>query len=161
MTLLDLISEKAIIVGLKGTGKNDIIGELVGALEVGNQITDRDRVLDSVLQREGIMSTGIGHGIAIPHGKSDAVRILSGVLGIKREGADFESLDGQPAYIFFLLVSPADVSGPHIKALARISRLLKAEEFREALINTKTAQEALGIIAEQERLHPGPAASGS
>ncbi len=158
MTLLDLISERSIIIGLRGTTKREIIEELVGAIDA-NQIADRGRVLESVLQREGIMSTGIGHGIAIPHGKSEAVKALSGVLGIKREGVDFESLDGQPAYIFFLLVSPADVSGPHIKALARISRLLKGEEFRKALIQAQTSQDILSIIAEEEKRHPVSAAS--
>jgi fructose-specific phosphotransferase system IIA component len=158
MTLLDLISERSIIIGLRGTTKREIIEELVSAIDA-NQIADRGRVLESVLQREGIMSTGIGHGIAIPHGKSEAVKALSGVLGIKREGVDFESLDGQPAYIFFLLVSPADVSGPHIKALARISRLLKGEEFRKALIQAQTSQAILSIIAEEEKRHPVSAAS--
>ncbi len=159
MTLFDLISEKTILIGLRGTTKREIIEELVNAIEVGNHISDRGRVLESVLQRESIMSTGIGHGIAIPHGKSDAAKKLSGVLGIKREGVDFESLDGQPAYIFFLLVSPVDVSGPHIKALARISRLLKGEDFRKALIQGQTPQDILAIIAEEEKLHPAPAAS--
>ena len=158
MTLLDLISERSIIIGLRGTTKREIIEELVNAIDT-NQIADRGRVMESVLQREGIMSTGIGHGIAIPHGKSEAVKALSGVLGIKREGVDFESLDGQPAYIFFLLVSPADVSGPHIKALARISRLLKGEEFRKALIPAQTSQAILSIIAEEEKRHPVSAAS--
>ncbi|OGG47166.1 MAG: hypothetical protein A3F84_11665 [Candidatus Handelsmanbacteria bacterium RIFCSPLOWO2_12_FULL_64_10] len=158
MTLLDLISEKSIIIGLRGTTKREIIEELVGAIDP-NQIVDRGRVLESVLQREGIMSTGIGHGIAIPHGKSEAVKALSGVLGVKREGVDFESLDGQAAYIFFLLVSPANVSGPHIKALARISRLLKGEEFRKALIQAQSPQEILTTIAEEEKRHPVSAAS--
>ena len=158
MTLLDLISEKSILIGLRGTTKREIIEELVGAIEAGSQIADRGRVLESVLQREGIMSTGIGHGIAIPHGKSDAVKKLSGVLGVKREGVDFESLDGQSAHIFFLLVSPVDVSGPHIKALARISRLLKGEEFRKSLIQARTPQEVLAIITEEEKLHPASAA---
>lgn len=159
MTLFDLISEKTILIGLRGTTKREIIEELVAAIEVGDQIADHGRVLESVVQRESIMSTGIGHGIAIPHGKSEAVKKLSGVLGIKREGADFESLDGQPAYIFFLLVSPVDVSGPHIKALARISRLLKGEDFRKALIQAQTPGDVLAIISEEEKRHPAPAAS--
>lgn len=159
MTLLDLISGKTVVTGLRGTTKREIIEELVNAIEVGDQISDRSRVLESVLQRESIMSTGIGHGIAIPHGKSEAVKKLSGVLGLKREGVDFESLDGQSAYIFFLLVSPVDVSGPHIKALARISRLLKGEEFRKALLQAQSSEEVLSVIAEEEKRHPVPASS--
>lgn len=159
MTLFDLLSEQSILIDLKGTSKREIIQELVNAISVGDQAIDKGRVLDSVLQREGIMSTGIGHGIAIPHGKSDAVKKLCGVLGIKREGVDFESLDGQPASIFFLLVSPVDVSGPHIKALARISRLLKGEDFRKALIGARSPADILGIITEEEKRHPLPAST--
>ena len=159
MTLLDLISEKSIIIGLKGTEKQEIIEELVNALDEGSQITNRDQILEAVLQREGIMSTGIGHGIAIPHGKSEAAKTLSGVLGTKEEGVDFESLDGQPAYIFFLLISPANVSGPHIKALARISRLLKGENFRNLLIQAKSPEEVLSIISGEEKLQTSAAAS--
>ena len=159
MTLLDLISKKSIIIGLKGTEKQEIIEELVNALDEGSQITNRDQILEAVLQREGIMSTGIGHGIAIPHGKSEAAKTLSGVLGIKEEGVDFESLDGQPAYIFFLLISAANVSGPHIKALARISRLLKGERFRNLLIQAKSSEEVLSIISGEEKLQTSAAAS--
>jgi fructose-specific phosphotransferase system IIA component len=159
MTLLELISEKSVLIGLHGSTKSEIVEELVQAIEDEDRILDRKKVLDSVLQREGIMSTGIGHGIAIPHGKSDAVNKLCGVLGIKREGVDFESLDGQPAFIFFLLVSPIDVSGPHIKALARISRLLKGEEFRKALVQARSPGEVISIVAEEEKRHPAPTAS--
>ncbi len=159
MTLLDIISEKSIIIGLKGTEKQEIIEELVSALDEGSQITNRDQILEAVLQREGIMSTGIGHGIAIPHGKSEAAKTLSGVLGTKEEGVDFESLDGQPAYIFFLLISPANVSGPHIKALARISRLLKGENFRNLLIQAKSPEKVLTIISGEEKLQTSAAAS--
>ena len=99
------------------------------------------------------MSTGIGHGIAIPHGKSEFVKELGGVLGIKSEGVEFDSLDGQPTFIFFLLVSPMDVSGPHIKALARISRLLKGEEFRQRLIACPDNETAIKILIEEESEH--------
>ncbi len=153
MTLIDILSGKAVIVGLKGQDKREILEELVEVLEVGDRITDRERVLEAVLQREEIMSTGIGHGIAIPHGKSEFVKELGGVLGIKSEGVEFDSLDGQPTFIFFLLVSPMDVSGPHIKALARISRLLKGEEFRQRLIACPDNETAIKILIEEESEH--------
>ena len=153
MTLIDILSGKAVIVGLKGQDKREILEELVEVLEVGDRITDRERVLEAVLQREEIMSTGIGHGIAIPHGKSEFVKELGGVLGIKSEGVEFDSLDGQPTFIFFLLVSPMDVSGPHIKALARISRLLKGEEFRQRLIGCPDNETAIKILIEEESEH--------
>ncbi len=152
MTLMEILSGKSVIVGLKGQTKREILEELVDALEVGDKITDRDKVLEAVLYREEIMSTGIGHGIAIPHGKSEYAMSLGGVLGIKSEGINFDALDGKKTYIFFLLVSPLDVSGPHIKALARISRVLKGEDFRQRLIDIRDHEEALAIIeAEDEK----------
>jgi fructose-specific phosphotransferase system IIA component len=151
MTLMEILSGKSVVVGLEGQNKRDVLIELVNSLEVGDKITDRDKVLDAVLLREEIMSTGIGHGIAIPHGKSEYVTELGGVLGIKKDGVDFDALDGKPTYIFFLLVSPLDVSGPHIKALARISRLLKGEDFRQKLIAAVDKDDAIAIIEEEEK----------
>lgn len=153
MTLMEILSGKSIIVGLSGQTKQEILEELVDALEVGDKITDREKVLEAVFQREEIMSTGIGHGIAIPHGKSEYVKELGGVLGIKQEGVEFDSLDGQPTFIFFLLVSPMDVSGPHIKALARISRLLKGEDFRKELIACPDNATAIRALEEEESKH--------
>lgn len=150
---MEILSGKSVIVGLKGQDKRSILEELVDVLEVGDKITDREKVLEAVLQREEIMSTGIGHGIAIPHGKSEFVKELGGVLGIKSEGVEFDSLDGQPTFIFFLLVSPMDVSGPHIKALARISRLLKGEAFRQELIACPDNETAIRILDEEESKH--------
>ena len=154
MSLLDILSVKSAIVGLKGESKDDIIEELVDSLEVGASITDRDKVLQAVLEREKIMSTGIGDGIAIPHGKSDAVVELAAALGIHKRGVDFEALDGEPTFVFFLLVSPANISGPHIKALARISRMLKNDSFKKKLIEAGSAGQILEVIEEEEKNHP-------
>ena len=154
MTLLDILSADSTLVDLKGETKEDIIAELVDTLAVGDAISDRNKVLQAVLEREKIMSTGIGDGIAIPHGKSDAVEKLVAALGTQRRGVDFEALDGEPAYVFFLLVSPTNVSGPHIKALARISRLLKNDDFKKKLIAAETAAEIIEIIETEERNTP-------
>ena len=151
MTLMEILSGKSVIIGLKGQNKREILEELVNELEVGDKITDRDKVLQAVLEREDIMSTGIGHGIAIPHGKSEYATMLGGVLGIKSEGINFNALDGKKTYIFFLLVSPLNVSGPHIKALARISRVLKGEDFRQRLIGIRNREEALAIIEAEDK----------
>ena len=153
MNLLDILSEKSVIVGLQGETKEEIIEELVDSLEKGVTISDREKVLQSVLDREKIMSTGIGDGIAIPHGKSDAVITLSAALGTQKRGANFEALDGEPAYVFFLLVSPANISGPHIKALARISRLLKNEDFKKRLTAASSPEELIGEISEEEKMN--------
>ena len=151
MNLLDILSPESTIVDLKGESKEDIIAELVNSLAVGDAITDRDQVLQAVLDREKIMSTGIGDGIAIPHGKSAAVTELVAAMGTQRRGIDFDALDGEPAFVFFLLVSPANVSGPHIKALARISRLLKNDEFKKKLIEANSAEEIIATIEAAER----------
>ena len=97
------------------------------------------------------MSTGIGDGIAIPHGKSAAATELVAAMGTQRRGVDFDALDGEPAFVFFLLVSPANVSGPHIKALARISRLLKNDAFKKKLIQANSAEEIIATIEAAER----------
>ena len=151
MNLLDILSLESTIVDLQGESKEDIITELVNSLPVSDSITDRDQVLQAVLDREKIMSTGIGDGIAIPHGKSAAVTELVAAMGTQRRGMDFDALDGEPAYVFFLLVSPANVSGPHIKALARISRLLKNEEFKKKLVEANSAEEIIATIEATER----------
>jgi fructose-specific phosphotransferase system IIA component len=154
MTLQEILSTKSILVGLKGETKEKIIEELVDSLDQNAIVADRDKVLQAVLEREKIMSTGIGDGIAIPHGKSDAVLRLAAALGIHKRGVDFEALDGEPAYVFFLLVSPANVSGPHIKALARISRLLKNDDFKRRLIAAPTADDIQRVIEAEEKDHP-------
>ena len=134
--------------------KEEIIAELVNSLHLGDAINDKDKVLQAVLEREKIMSTGIGDGIAIPHGKSDAVVKLVAALGTQKSGVDFEALNGEPAYVFFLLVSPANVSGPHIKALARISRLLKNDDFKKRLIAASSSEEIISVIQKEEENHP-------
>ena len=154
MTLLDILSPDSTIVDLKGDTKEEIIAELVDSLSASEAISDRDKVLQAVLEREKIMSTGIGDGIAIPHGKSDSVFKLVAALGTQRRGVDFEALDGEPAYVFFLLVSPANVSGPHIKALARISRLLKNDDFKKKLITASSPEEIISAIRAEEESHP-------
>ena len=151
MNLLDILSPESTIVDLKGESKEDIIAELVNSLAVGDAITDRDQVLQAVLDREKIMSTGIGDGIAIPHGKSAAATELVAAMGTQRHGVDFDALDGEPAFVFFLLVSPANVSGPHIKALARISRLLKNDAFKKKLIQANSAEDIIATIEAAER----------
>ena len=154
MKLMEILSPNSTIVDLKGETKEAIIEELVDALEVGKVITDKGKVLKAVLEREKVMSTGIGDGIAIPHGKSDAVIRLAAALGTQRRGVEFEALDGEAAFVFFLLVSPANISGPHIKALARISRLLKNDDFKKKLIASSTAEEVISAIEMEEKKHP-------
>lgn len=151
MKLSDLLTEKAISVGLTARDKRGVIEELVGLLaDAMGTVTDRDAVIKAVWDREELMSTGIGQGVGIPHAKTNAVDRLHAVFGRSDAGVDFSALDSKPVHIFFLLVAPEDLSGPHVKALARISRLLKQSYFRQALMDAKKAQEIMTIIREEE-----------
>ncbi len=152
MKISDFLQVKAISADLKGTTKDQIIEELVGLLIAGGSIDKRhkSKVMEVLLAREALGSTAIGQGIAIPHGKSDCVTKLTGALGVSKRGIDFDSLDGEPAYIFFLLVAPIDSAGPHLKALARISRLLKDKYFRENLRALKDEKAIWKLVSQED-----------
>jgi PTS system nitrogen regulatory IIA component len=142
----DFLCAKAVSSDLKSATKPDVIAELVDLLVNAGAIDKkyRKKVLEVLMAREALGSTAIGQGIAIPHAKSDCIKKLVGCLGVSKKGIQFDSLDGEPAYIFFLLIAPVDSAGPHLKALARISRLLKDKYIRESL---KTAQDDKSIVA--------------
>jgi PTS system nitrogen regulatory IIA component len=150
---MDFLSPKAISTDLKSSDKKGIIKELLDLLIESGDINaaDKNAFLDVVMERESLGSTGIGMGIGIPHGKSEHIKSLVASFGISRKGVDFDSLDGEPAYIFFLLLAPQDTAGPHLKALARISRLLKEKYFRDALKKSVDPKEVLKIIKEEDQ----------
>ena len=152
MKISDFLCTKAISADLKGTTKAEIIDELVGLLVNAGAIEkkNKSKLVEILMAREALGSTAIGQGIAIPHGKSENVIKLTAGLGISKKGVDFDSLDGEPAYIFFLLVAPVDSAGPHLKALARISRLLKDKYFRENLKNSKEDKAILKLISHED-----------
>lgn len=110
----------------------------------------KNKVLEVLIAREALGSTAIGQGIAIPHAKSDCVKKMVGCLGVSKSGINFDSLDGEPAHIFFLLIAPADSAGPHLKALARISRLLKDKFIRESLKSVKDEKVLLQIVQQED-----------
>lgn len=151
MDVMDFLSKKAISTDIKSTKKEDIMRELVDALINAGEIEKRyrNKLIDALMARESLGSTAIGQGVAIPHAKSDCVDKLVAAFGISKKGVNFDSLDGEPAYIFFLLVAPQDSAGPHLKALARISRLLKDKYFRDSL-RAATDDKALIRIITQE-----------
>ena len=152
MKISEFLCTKAISADLKGTNKEEIIDELVGLLVSAGAIEKKNKakLVEVLLQREALGSTAIGQGIAIPHGKSENVAQLTAGLGVSKGGVDFDSLDGEPAYIFFLLVAPVDSAGPHLKALARISRLLKDKYFRDILKNSKDEKTILKLISQED-----------
>ena len=154
MKISEFLREKAITVSLKATDKPGVIREMVQLLVRAGEVKpeDTDRFVEVLLAREALGSTGIGQGVGIPHGKSNCVKEL-GAFGISQKGVNFDSLDGDPVYIFFLLVAPEDSAGPHLKALARISRLLKDKFFRDGLREAKEERAILRIIQQEDQKH--------
>jgi len=152
MKIVDFLSKKAILPDIKSPKKEEVIKELVDALINAGDIEKRNRnkLIDALMTREALGSTAIGQGVAIPHAKSDSVDKLVAAFGISKKGVDFDSLDGEPAYIFFLLVAPQDSAGPHLKALARISRLLKDKYFRDNLRACVDDKSIVKIISQED-----------
>jgi len=149
MKLMDFLVPDAIEPNMKSTTKVDAIKELVALLKKAGTIAEEDSVAKVILEREELGPTGIGEGIAIPHGKSDAVDRVVAAFGRSEKGINFESVDKQPAYLFFLLVAPISSPGPHLLALARISRLLKSKDFRELLMKAKSKSEILEMFKSE------------
>ena len=152
MQIMEFLSKKAISTDIKSTKKEDVIKELVDTLIASDEIEKRcrNKLIDALMTRESLGSTAIGQGIAIPHAKSDCVDKLIAAFGLSKRGVDFDSLDGEPAYIFFLLVAPQDSAGPHLKALARISRLLKDKYFRDSLRACEDDKSIVKIITQED-----------
>jgi fructose-specific phosphotransferase system IIA component len=150
MKITDFLSVKGIKLDLEATDKEGVLKEMVDLLAEVKDIGDKKNILKALIERENLGSTGIGQGIAIPHGKTDKVDGLIATLGISRKGVNYEALDGEPVYILFLLVAPKDTAGPHLKALAQISRLLRDGYFCELLRRCKTPKEVFDLITKEE-----------
>jgi len=156
MNIMDFLDERAVTVALKAhDDKEQVIRELVELLAKAGTIKERDvsKLVQILMKRESLGSTGIGQGVAIPHGKSDCVSRLIGAFGVSKAGVNFDALDGEPVGLFFLLVAPEDSAGPHLKALARISRLLKDKHFRDKLRAAKDEKELIRIIRDEDHRH--------
>ena len=150
MLLTEILSDKRIKAPLLATTKQEAITELVDVLVSQGAIADREKALAAVLERERTRTTGIGNRIAIPHGKTSAVGELVMAIGLAGTPIDFESIDNRPVNLVILVVSPLDQTGPHIQALAHISRLLSNDLFRQKLITAPNAHEAMKLIKAQE-----------
>ncbi len=150
MRLTDILDESSVVADLQAGDKAEALEILVEAMTQNNKTVNKQEILKVLLEREELGSTGIGDGIAIPHGKSPGItQIISG-FGLSRPGIDFDSLDGKPAHLFFVLVAPENSVGTHLKMLARISRMLKNTEFREKLLKANSQQEIYQIISEED-----------
>ncbi len=150
MQLTDLLTIDRIRIPLKADTKEDLLRELVSIVAAADGIDDQEAVLRAVKERESILSTGIGHGVAIPHGKSPSVPELRMAAGRAANPVDFDALDGQPVALFFLLVGPESAAGPHIKALSRISRIVRRDDVRDRLIAARSADEFLRTLQDAE-----------
>ncbi len=150
MKILDFLNEKAVIASLKATTKEEVIRELVDLLAKAEGIRNKEELVQVLLNREALGSTGIGQGVGIPHGKTNSAKRLVAAFGICSKGINFDALDGEPVYIFFLLVAPEDSAGPHLKGLARISRLLKDKFFRESLKALQDEKAIINLIRQED-----------
>lgn len=152
MKIEEFLSRKAIGADIKSAKKEDVLRELVDLLIASGDIDKkyRAKLVEQLMAREALGSTAIGQGVGIPHTKSECVNNLVASFGLSQKGVDFDSLDGEKVYIFFLLIAPTDSSGPHLKALARISRLLKDKYFRDSLKECKDEQSILNIILQED-----------
>ncbi len=150
MLLTQILKKSSVLVPLKSTDKEDVITELVDVLAINGLLKDRDAVLESVLMREQTRSTGIGSGIAIPHGKSKGIDELAMAIGIAKNSIDFDSIDSKGVFIVVMLVSPSGQTGPHIQALAKISRLMLDEAFRNQLQNAANSDDLYEMIRSKE-----------
>lgn len=150
MELAKLLTPDRIRVPLHSSDKTAVITELVDLLKETGALVERDAALEAVLRREAERTTGIGYGLAIPHGKSDGCRQLVMAAGKPAQPVDFQSLDGRPVTFVVLLISPPDQTGPHIQALAKVSRLMNMEDFRNAVARVSSAQELHEAILMHE-----------
>lgn len=150
MKITEILTPDMVVPDVGGSTKAQVLRELASPL--ANKYRELDlRTITAVLaERERLGSTAIGDGIAIPHGKLAGVRQIVGIFGRHRRGVDFESLDGRPTHLFFVLVAPEDSTSLHLKALARVSRLFKDSSFRERLIAANDSDEIYRLIAEED-----------
>jgi PTS system nitrogen regulatory IIA component len=150
MKISELLDPKAIVADLQARDKDCALAELTDALIVSEPSLQRDEVIEVLQEREKLGSTGIGDGVAIPHGKLAGIPELMLAFGRSRAGVDFESMDGQPAHLFFLLVAPEESVGVHLKTLARISKLLKAAAVRQKLLDAADQAAIYQVILDEE-----------
>ncbi|MGA9363149.1 MAG: PTS sugar transporter subunit IIA [Bacteroidota bacterium] len=150
MKITDVLEEQFVRTNLPGTNKEEIINSMIQLVGNSRNVLDKEKVRQAILEREKIMSTGVGNGFAIPHGKTDAVKDIVAAFAITEHPVDYQALDEQPVRLVFLLVGRDSLVGPHIKLLSRISRLMNKEEFRRELLSSKTPKEVIELFQRQE-----------
>lgn len=150
MKISDILTEQLVVTGLEGGSKSEIIDRMIDLVASSPKVVDKARVREAIFEREKIMSTGVGNGFAIPHGKTDAVSDIVAAFAVTAKPIDYDSLDEKPVRLVFLLVGKDNLVGPHIKLLSRISRLMNREEFRQRLLEKQSPREILECFRTEE-----------
>ena len=150
MKISDILNQEMVFTGLEGSSKNDIIDSMIDLVATSPKVLDKEKVRKAIFEREKIMSTGVGNGFAIPHGKTDAVSDIVAAFAVTEDPIDYESLDEKPVRLVFLLVGKDNLVGPHIKLLSRISRLMNKEDFRRRLLDMNSPGEILESFRKEE-----------
>ena len=151
MKIMDILNKDCIIPELRSKNKREVLEELTGALLNCKANLDKEALVAVLLERERLGSTGIGDGIAIPHGKVQDLDELVLSFGRSTEGIEFDSMDGRPTHLFFLLIAPENSAGIHLRALAKISRLLKSGQFRQRLLEAENSEALFQVIQEEDK----------
>ena len=150
MKITEMLQREFVLEELKARNKRDALAELAGVFTKGKIKVGPDAILQILLERERLGSTGIGDGIAIPHGKISGIDEMVVSFGRSREGIAFDAMDGKPVHLFFLLMAPENSAGQHLKVLAKISRMLKDPDFRKSLLEAKMHEDLFRVIAEKD-----------
>ncbi len=151
MKISDILSTDVIAVNLDTADKEDAIKKVIDLAAKSGKILDVEKVSKTIFEREKLVSTGVGKGFAIPHGKTDAIEDVVAAFAITKEPIDFDSIDGEPVRYIFLLIGKENLLNTHIKLLSRISRLMNKDEFRERLLDAVNPEEVLSIFKEEEK----------
>ncbi len=150
MKITDILNESVVRTNLPGATKEEVINAMIELAGTQKQVVDKEHMRNAIFDREKIMSTGVGSGFAIPHGKTDAVNDIVAAFAVTAHAIDYQSLDDQPVRLIFLLVGRDNMVGPHIKLLSRISRLMNKEDFRKQLLEAGTPKDILEIFRQEE-----------
>jgi PTS system nitrogen regulatory IIA component len=156
MKIPDILDADSIVEKLIARDKKSVLEELVAVLVAHGRLSDKEKSVQVLLERERLGSTGIGDGIAIPHGKLKGIEGIICSFGRSKEGIDFQSIDEKPCYLFFLLLAPEEGAGDHLKALARLSRILKDVHFRTRLLEAGTKEDIFSLIVEEDKRYELP-----
>ena len=153
MKISDILEEKVIATNLRGQAKDEIINAMVDLVGLSSKVLDKEKVRIAIFEREKIMSTGVGNGFAIPHGKTDAVTDTAAAFAVTADAIDYQALDEKPVRLVFLLVGKDNMVGPHIKLLSRISRLMNKEDFRNKLLTAANPHDVIEIFKKEEETY--------